>query len=59
MSSFQELEVHNNSEAQRSYTHDGLNYKTEREHAGNSFGLLPQGYCECEKDTPKSWKDNI
>ena len=54
MSSFQELEVHNNSEAQRSYTHDGLNYKTEREHAGNSFALLPQGYCECEQDTPKS-----
>ena len=24
MSSFQELEVHNNSEAQRSYTHDGM-----------------------------------
>ncbi len=23
-----------------------LNFKTERVHTGNSFGLLPQGYCE-------------
>ena len=26
-------------------------------HASNSFGLLPQGYCE--RRTPKYWKDDI
>ena len=26
-------------------------------HARNSFGLLPQGYCE--RKTPKSWKNDI
>ena len=47
------LMVHNNFEAevQRSYAHAALNHKTEREHARNSFGLLPQGYCELK--TPK------
>ena len=44
---------HKNSEteAQRSYSHDTLNYKTEREreHARNSFGLLTQSYCEQKK----------
>ena len=29
-----------------------LNEKTEREHTRNSFGLLPQGYCE--RKIPKS-----
>ena len=33
-------------EAQRSYAYSALNDKTEREHARNSFGLLPQGFCE-------------
>ena len=50
MSSFkiQEFYVHNNpeAEAQRSYAHAALNYKTKSEHARNSFRLLPQGYCE-------------
>ena len=42
--------VHNNleTEAQRSYAHD----LQDRERAcSNSFGLLPQGYCE--HNTPK------
>ena len=29
-----------------SFAHAELNDKTEREHVRNSFGLLPQGYCE-------------
>ena len=28
-----------------------------QEHARNSFGLLPLGYCE--RKTHKSWKDDI
>ena len=48
MSSFQDFFVHNNpeAEAQRGPVQAALNYKTEREHTSNSFGLLPQGYCE-------------
>ena len=34
------------AEAQRSCAHAALNDKTEREHARNYFGFLPQGYCE-------------
>jgi len=52
---FSRFFVHNNpeAEAQRSlYAHAALNEKTEREYARNSFGLLPQGYCE--RTTPKS-----
>ena len=46
--------IHKNpeAEAQRSYAHDVLNEKTEREHARNKFELLPQGYCE--QINPKS-----
>ena len=29
-----------------------LNYKTEREHACNSFGLLSQGLCEFVNEKP-------
>ena len=39
------------AEAQMSSAQAALNYKTEREHAHNSFGLLPQGYGE--RKTPK------
>ena len=40
--------VHNKpeAEAQRSSAQAASNYKTEREHARNSFGSLPQGYYE-------------
>ena len=31
---------------QRSSTQAALNYKAEKEHARNSFGLVPQGHCE-------------
>ena len=56
MSSFQDLGVFRpldnpKAEAQRIYAHAALNYKTEREHARNFFGLLPQRYCEGK--TPK------
>ena len=61
MSSFQYLGVfvYNNpeAEAQRSSAQAVLNYKTNREYARNSFGLLPQGYCEWK--APESWKDDI
>ena len=50
MSSSQDLWVfrsHNpEAKAQRSYAHAALNDKTDREYARNSFGPLPQGYCE-------------
>ena len=50
MSSFQDLGVfvHNNpgSEAQRSYAHSALNQKTEKDHARNSSGFMPQDYYE-------------
>ena len=29
-----------------SFAQAALNFKTEREHARNAFGLLPQGYCK-------------
>ena len=61
MSVFQDFGVfvHNNPQekAQRSSAQAALNYKTERECARNSFGLLSQGYCE--RKTPKSCKDDI
>ena len=60
MSSLHDLSffVHNNpeSKAQRSYAHAALNYR-QRESVSNSFGLLPQGYCE--RKSPSSWKDDI
>ena len=34
------------TEAQRNYAQAALNYETQLEHPRNSFGLLPQGYCE-------------
>ena len=37
-----------------SFAQAALNYKTEREHARNSFGPLPQGYCK--RKPRKSWK---
>ena len=40
------------AEAQRSSVQATLNYKTERDHARNLFGPLPQGYCK--RRTPKS-----
>ena len=43
MSSFQGLGVFPEEEAKRSYAHAALYDKAEREHARNSFGLLPQG----------------
>ena len=47
-SGFSAYFVHYNpeEEAQRSYAHAALNDKTEKELARNSFGLLPQGYCD-------------
>ena len=53
MSSFK-IFVHNNpkAEAQSSSAQTVLNYKTERKHARNFFGPLPQGYCE--RKPPKS-----
>ena len=46
MSSFQDLRQ---KPGQSSSMQAALNYKTEREHAlpaRNSFGFMPQGYCE-------------
>ena len=34
-----------------------MNDKKKREHVRNSFGILPQGYCE--RKTTKSTKDDI
>ena len=57
------LSLQDNPEAtaQEIWVHAALNYKTERErereHAPNSFGLLPQGYCVGK--TLKSLKDDI
>ena len=59
MSSFQDFFVHNNpeAEAQRGPVQAALNYKTEREHTRNSFGLQSLDYCA--RKTPKSLKYNI
>ena len=51
MSSFQDLGlfVHNNPEAkaQKEFRADSVEFQDrEREHARNSFGPLPKGYCE-------------
>ena len=54
------LHINPEAEAQKSSAQAALNYQTEREHAlpaQNSFGLLPQGYCE--QKIPKSLKDDI
>jgi len=37
------------AEAQKSYAHATLNYKTKRQHARNSFGRLPLSYCDKTK----------
>ena len=39
-----------------SYAHAVLNYKEEKEHRRNSFGLLPQGYKYSKKVEAVNWQ---
>ena len=49
--------VHNNPEAEAQKPPLCLQRESIQRLRRNSFGLLPQGYCE--RNTHKSWKDDI